>query len=66
MFVVSFGNHWLQADDNLIHQEFMSDLCKATLHTKEFAQKYVADARTQNKIMECLEFNTALEQEKKQ
>jgi hypothetical protein len=64
MFVISCGNHWLQADENLVHQEFVSDLCKATLHTKEFAEKYVADARERNKIMEFLKFQKALERER--
>jgi hypothetical protein len=64
MFVISCGNHWLQADENLVHQDFVSDLCKATLHTKEFAEKYVKDARECGKRMECLEFSVALEQER--
>ena len=64
MFVISCGNHWLQADENLVHHEFVSDLCKATLHTKEFAEKYVSDARECKKAMEFLEFPVALEQER--
>lgn len=60
-YVIQFGNHFLQSDDFQTNPKW-TDLAHASVHTKEWVEKFVGVARSEeNQIMYLMTMTEALQ-----
>lgn len=62
--VINCGNHWLQTDDHQTKVTWV-DLAHATLHTKEWADRFKEEQRKAGRRVDVIAIDDAIQAERK-